>query len=119
MDIVYRVGSATAVEIHESIPDAPSYSAIRALLVVLEEKGYLKHSKAGRRYLYEPTVAPARARRSAVRRVLQTFYENSPANLLASLLDAKDVKLSPAELDRMREIVNNHAPPGDGAPKDD
>ena len=105
MDVVYRLGEASAAEIQENLPSPPSYSAVRAQLVILEEKGALTHTKKSRRYIYRPTVAPHRAKRSALRRLLSTFYGGSAENLVASLLDPEDSKLPAKEIDRIRKMV--------------
>lgn len=105
MEVIYRLGQASAVEIRENLPSPPSYSAVRAQLAILEEKGVLKHFKEARRYIYRPTVAPHRAKRSALRRLLSTFYGGSAENLVASLLDPEDSKLPQREIDRIRRLV--------------
>ena len=107
MDVVYRLGEASAAEIQENLPSPPSYSAVRAQLVILEEKGALTHVKKSRRYIYRPTVAPHRAKRSALRRLLSTFYGGSAENLVASLLDPDDLKLPSKEIDRIRKLVED------------
>ena len=107
MDVVYRLGEASAAEIQENLPSPPSYSAVRAQLVILEEKGALTHTKKSRRYIYRPTVAPHRAKRSALRRLLSTFYGGSAENLVASLLDPEDSKLPAKEIDRIRKMVES------------
>ena len=107
MDVVYRLGAAPAAEIQESMPDPPSYSAVRAQLSILEEKGYLKHEKKARRYIYSPTVAPARAKRSALKSLLATFFDNSAENLVAAVLDPKDQKLSDEEIERIHRLIQD------------
>ena len=107
MDVVYRLGEASAAEIQENLPSPPSYSAVRAQLAILEEKGALTHIKKSRRYIYRPTVAPHRAKRSALRRLLSTFYEGSAENLVASLLDPDDLKLPSKEIERIRNLVES------------
>ena len=87
LDVLYREGKATAAEIQAAIPDAPSYSAIRALVRILEEKGHVRHEEDGPRYVYLPTVSPAQARKSAVRHLLDTFFGGSAANAAAALVD--------------------------------
>jgi BlaI family transcriptional regulator, penicillinase repressor len=99
MDVIWRAGRATASEIHGHLPDAPSYSAVRALLAVLVNKGHLRHERDGKRYVYEPIASQQNAGKSALRRLLSTFFNNSPANLVATLLDPKD--LDAAELARL------------------
>ena len=79
MDVVYRLGRATAAEVQEGLPDPPSYSAVRALLRVLEEKGHLRHEQDGPRNVYVPTVPRDAARSSAVRALLETFFGGSRA----------------------------------------
>src|SRR3569623_3239831 len=105
MDVTYARGKATAAEISEAIPDAPSYSAARALLRILEEKGALKHREDGPRYVFMPTEPHEKASRSALKGVLQTFFEGSLANAVATLVDAKDGRLSNEELKRLEAIV--------------
>jgi predicted transcriptional regulator len=105
MDIIYRSGQATANEVLENLPDPPSYSAVRALLRVLEEKGHLRHKQDGQRYVYSPTVARERAKRSALRRVLQTFFDDSTEEAVAALLDISQENLSDEELERMEQLI--------------
>lgn len=105
MDIIYSRGQATATEVMENLPDPPSYSAVRALLRVLEEKGHLRHKQEGQRYVYSPTVARERAKRSALRRVLQTFFDNSAEEAVAALLDISQERLSDDELERMEQLI--------------
>jgi predicted transcriptional regulator len=90
MDIIWRHGRATANEIHEELPDAPSYSAVRALLAVLVNKGHLRHERDGKKYVYVPTASTEKAGKSALRRLLSTFFNNSPSELVATLLDPKE-----------------------------
>ena len=105
LDVIYRRGSATAAEVHENLPDAPSYSAVRALLRILEEKGHLKHREDGPRYVYLPTEPHAKASRSALRRVVETFFEGSLSGAVAALVDERCGKLSAEELDRIEAII--------------
>lgn len=105
MDIIYSRGQATATEVMESLPDPPSYSAVRALLRVLEEKGHLQHAQDGQRYVYSPTVARERAKRSALQRVLQTFFDDSAEEAVAALLDMSQERLSDEELGRMEQLI--------------
>ena len=87
MDAVYELGRATAAEIRERMPAPPSYSAVRAMLRILEDKGHLAHEQDGPRYVYMPTVPRSEARDSALRRVVRTFFEGSAENALSALLD--------------------------------
>ncbi len=105
MDVVYRHGSATAQDVREQIPDAPSYSAVRALLRVLEDKRHLKHRHDGPRYVYYPTVARDRARKSALKQLLSTFFDDSPEAAVAALLDMSTDDLDQDELDRLASMI--------------
>ena len=101
IDILLTVGEATAAEIHRLLPEPPTYSAVRALLRVMEEKGVLSHRSDGPRYVYKPTIAPARARQSILRQVLHTLFQGSREQLVAALLDPATDKISHDELDRL------------------
>lgn len=105
MDLVYARGEVTAAEVEKGLPDAPSYSAVRALLRVLVDKGFLKHRQDGPRYVYGPVVPRERASRSALKSVLKTFFEGSLANAVSALVDARESKLSAAELERLEAII--------------
>ncbi len=105
MDIVYRRGSATAADVLDGLPDAPSYSAVRAMLRILEEKGHLTHSTDGTRYVYEPTVAPEKARRTALRHVVRTFFDDSAEKAVATLLDVAGDDLSDDDLNRLATLI--------------
>lgn len=105
MEIIYGRGEATAAEVQAALPEAPSYSAVRALLRILEEKGVLKHREDGPRYIYRPTQEPEQAKRSALKRVVSTFFEGSLASAVAALVDANDGKLDPEELRRLEAII--------------
>jgi BlaI family transcriptional regulator, penicillinase repressor len=105
MDVLYRRGSATAAEVQQNIPDAPSYSAVRALLRILEEKGHIKHSYDGPRYLYAPIVSRPVAQKSALRQLVKTFFDGSTSNAVAALLDMSGKELSESELERLAEMV--------------
>jgi predicted transcriptional regulator len=105
MDIVYRQGQATAADVREALPDPPSYSAVRAMLRVLEEKGYLRHEQQGPRYLFLPTLSREKARRSALKQVVQTFFDGSTEQAVSALLDYSTSKLSDEELDRLAHLI--------------
>ena len=105
MDVIYRRGQATATEVMADLPDAPGYSAIRALLRVLEEKGHLRHEQDGPRYVFLPTVPRERARDSALRQLLHTFFDGSTEQAVAALLDLSSTKLSDAELDKLSQLI--------------
>ena len=104
MEIVYARGEATAAQVLEDLPDPPSYSAVRALLAILEQKGQLKHRSEQGRYIYAPTRRRSKAGRSALVRVLETFYEGSLEKAVAALLSS-DSRLSADELQRLSELI--------------
>ncbi len=106
MDVIYRRGSATAAEVHENLPDAPSYSAVRALLRILEEKGHLTHSQDGPRYLYAPVVPRDAARESALKNIVRTFFDGSATEAVAALLDMSHGKLTADELDDLAGLIS-------------
>lgn len=105
MDILYQRGKASASDVREAMPDPPSYSAVRAMLRVLEEKGHVKHQAEGLKYVYVPTVARDKAKRSAVKHLLDTFFKESPEQVVAALLDVSATRLTREELDRMSEMI--------------
>lgn len=105
LEILYRLGQASAKEVQENLPDPPSYSAVRALLVTLENKEMVRHSKEGRRYLYKPAITPKKAKRSALSNLLNTFFDGDPQNLVASLLDPSDQQLTKKEIDSIRDLL--------------
>ena len=107
MDIIYRLGQATAAEVQAQLPDPPSYSAVRAMLSVLERKHNLQHLQQGPRYVYTPTVAPDQAKHSALQNLLNTFFEGSAAQAVATLLDMSREALSSEELDRLSSIIEH------------
>jgi len=105
MDVIYRRGRATAAEVLDQLAEPPSYSAVRALLRVLEEKGHLRHEEDGQRYVFLPTVPLERARRSALRQLLHTFFDGSTEQAVAALLDLSSTRLSDAELERLSQLI--------------
>jgi predicted transcriptional regulator len=105
MDAIYRRGRATAAEVLADLPDPPSYSAVRAMLRLLEEKGHLRHEQDGPRYVFLPVVHRDRAQRSALTHVVRTFFNGSATDAVAALLD-EGGKLSQAELDRLAEMID-------------
>ena len=107
MDILYRLGKASAAEVREAMPDAPSYSAVRAMLRVLEEKGVIKHHEEGLKYVFAPVVARDKAKRSAVAHVLETFFGGSAEAAVAALLDVSSTRLTRDELDRMSKLIEH------------
>ncbi len=105
MDVIYRSGRATAAEVLDQLPDPPTYSTVRALLRVLEEKGHLRHEEDGPRYVFVPTVPRERARASALRQLLHTFFDGSTEQAVAALLDLSSARLSDAELQRLSQLI--------------
>jgi predicted transcriptional regulator len=105
MDVIYRRAQATAAEVLEDLPDPPSYSAVRAMLRVLEEKGHLRHEQQGPRYVFLPTVPRDQARRSALQQLVHTFFDGSTEQAMAALLDQSDRSLSDAELARLARLI--------------
>src|SRR6266542_4309739 len=105
MEILYRRGKASASEVREAMPDAPGYSAVRAMLRVLEEKGHIKHQAEGLKYVYVPVVPREKAKRSAVKQLLDTFFNDAPEQIVAALLDVSSKRLTHEELDRMAEMI--------------
>ena len=106
LDILYQRGQATAAEVQTELPEPPSYSAVRALLRILEDKGHVRHEQDGPRYVYLPTVARDNAKRSAMRHMLQTFFDGSAEQAISALLDESSAKLSTAELDRLARMID-------------
>ena len=105
MDALHARGEATAAEVMAALPDPPGYSAVRALLRILEEKGHVRHRQEGARYVYLPRVSRDAASRSALRRVVSTFFQGSVTQAMAALLEAKDAGLSDAELKQLEELI--------------
>jgi predicted transcriptional regulator len=106
MDAVYAAGPLTAAEVRTALPDAPSYSAVRALLRILEDKGHLTHTESAGKYVYSPVRPRGSAARSALKRVLKTFFDNSAAKAVAALLDAADADLSPDEFAELSALID-------------
>ena len=106
MDALFQRGRATAADILEAIPSPPSYSAVRAMLRVLEEKGHVRHEKDGPRYVFIPTVARERAKKSAIQHMMNTFFEGSASQTVAALLDVSARRLTDEELDRMETLID-------------
>ena len=104
MDIVYARGQATAAEVTAALPDPPSYSAVRALLRILEQKGHLRHQQDGPRYVFLPDVSRDRARRSALRNLVRTFFDGSSAQAAAALID--QAQLSEDDFERLADAID-------------
>jgi len=106
IDILYTQGRGTAAEVQAALPDPPSYSAVRAMLRILEEKGHVRHEQDGPRYVYLPTIARDNAKRSAMRHMLQTFFDGSAEQAISALLDDASTKMSDVELDRLARMIS-------------
>ncbi|MFC4992959.1 BlaI/MecI/CopY family transcriptional regulator [Rubritalea tangerina] len=111
MDIIYRLGKASAKEVQDNLPDPPSYSAVRALLATLESKGMVTHGKESRRYIYQAAINEKKARKSAIQNLLATFFEGKPQNLVAALLNEDDDSLSKDEIAEIRKLVEDKNQP--------
>lgn len=106
MDILYRDGKATAAEVRASLPAPPSYSAVRAMLRILEDKGHIRHEEDGPRYVYTPIVTREKAKRSALRHVLNTFFDGSASQVVAALFELSPKDLDDQELARLRRLID-------------
>ena len=107
MEIVYRLGQATVAEVLAQLEDPPSYSAVRAMLRILEDKGQLSHVQDGPRYLYLPVVSGERARRSILQDVVKRLFDNSTEQAVAALLESSSARLNDAELQRLRRLIDS------------
>jgi predicted transcriptional regulator len=107
MDFLFQRGKASVGEVMDGIPDPPGYSAVRATLRTLEQKGRVSHEEDGRAYIYRPTLRRDAARKSALTHVVKTFFDNSAEQALAALLELKGTRLSDAELERVSRLVEN------------
>jgi BlaI family transcriptional regulator, penicillinase repressor len=107
MDVIFKKGAATAAEVREAIPDPPGYSSVRALLRILEDKGLLKHRQQGPRYLYQPTIQRDKARTSALRHLMQTYFDNSIGQVVAALMDVSATGLSEEEYEQLNRMIES------------
>jgi len=105
MDALHQRGRATAAEVQAALHEAPGYSAVRALLRILEDKGHVKHRREGARYVYLPRASRETARRSALRRVVSTFFQGSVSQAMAALLETADTRLSDSELHELQQTI--------------
>jgi predicted transcriptional regulator len=105
VEVLYKLGNATVAEVLAALPDPPSYSAVRAMLSFLEDKGHVRHKRDGIRYIYAPVVAPVKARQSALRHLVSTFFEGSPLAAAAALLEMSDDRLSPEERNQLTALI--------------
>ena len=106
MEVVYRLGRASVADVLAALPDPPSYTSVRTMLRLLEEKGHLRHREEGRRFVYLPVVAPGTARRSALKNLLATFFNGSVEKAVASLIEIEAGRLSEEELDRLAKLID-------------
>lgn len=106
VDALFKLGRASAAEVRAELPEAPSYSAVRALLRILEEKGHVRHEQDGPRYVYMPTVGRDSAKKSALRHLVQTFFEGSATQAMSALLDSASSKLSDEDFKRLEEMLD-------------
>lgn len=105
MDILYARGRASAAEVRTDMPNAPSDSAVRTMLKLLEEKGHVQHEKQGRKFIFSAVVEAKKASRSAMRNLVRTFFAGSVEKAMASLIDAESSELSGEELDRLSALI--------------
>ena len=106
MDVIYARGRASVAQVHQAMPDPPSYSAVRALMRILEDKGHLKHTSEGNKYIYQPTRSRRQASRSAMQRMLRTFFDGSAEQALAALLEVSPSAPTQEELARLAKIID-------------
>lgn len=106
MDAVHRLGEGSVAEVREQLADPPSYSSVRTMLRLLEEKGFLQHRRVGVKYVYRPTESPQRAQRLALKHLLQTFFGGSAGDAVAAVLDLSGDDISPDELDRLARLID-------------
>jgi len=106
MDVVYRLGEVSVSDVVRHMPDNPAYNSVRVILSVLEEKGYVKHRRQQRRYLYSPVLSPGKATRSAMRHLLKTFFGGSSSRAILTLLDMSARRLTKEELREIAEWVD-------------
>jgi predicted transcriptional regulator len=105
MDIIHRLGSASVADVRKALPDPPTYSSVRSMLGLLEQKNHLTHEANGLRYIYRSTMSRATARRTALRHLVRTFFDGSVPEAAASLLELSDARLSPADVKRLAELI--------------
>ena len=105
LEVLYRLGKAGVAEVRASLPDPPTYSAVRGMLNLLEDKGHVRHQRDGMRYVYAPAVAPGKARQSALRHLVSTFFEGSPMAAAAALLEMSESRLSPEERSHLTALI--------------
>ena len=105
MDVVFRLGRASVADVQKELPDPPTYSAVRGMMRLLEEKGHLRHEQDGLRYVYLPTAEQETAQNSALRHMVRTFFGGSASAAAATLLELPDAKLSAADVTRLQRLI--------------
>ena len=108
MDVVYRLGRATAAQVRDGLPDAPTYTTVRGLLRILEQKGHLRHEEEGTRFVYSPSLSRQRAGASILSHIVRTFFDGSPSNAMAAMLGGAGGSVNEAELERLSKLVRTH-----------
>ena len=108
LEIVYSLGKANATEVHERLPDSPSYSTVRKVLAILETKGHVKHIEQDRRYVYLPTRTKREARLSALRHLMGSLFDNSAASVVSTLLDLSKPDMSDDELRQLSKLIDTY-----------
>jgi predicted transcriptional regulator len=106
MDVLYRLERATAADVRAGMPDPPSYSAVRTLLRILEDKGHVRHEQDGVRYVYAPKIAPAKAQRSALKHMVDTFFGGSASRGMAALFELSGGDLDEDELGNLKQLID-------------
>ncbi len=107
MDVIYRRNSASVKEVLEEIPDPPSYSAVRAMLNILEAKGFLKHTQQGKKYIYIPTIPHVKAMQSAIKQVLRTYFNNSVEDAVAAIINIDRKNLEQTDFDSLARLIES------------
>jgi BlaI family penicillinase repressor len=110
MDVVYRLGAATAAEVAAALPDPPGYSSVRTMLSILETKGHLRHESRANRYVYLPVVPRTTARRRALRDLVSTFFDGSPKDAMVTLIEERGRELSAKDLAEIRRLIEAAKP---------
>jgi BlaI family transcriptional regulator, penicillinase repressor len=105
MDVVYRLGRATAAQVRDGLPDAPTYTTVRGLLRILEQKGHLRHEEDGTKFVYSPSLSRQRAGASILSHIVRTFFEGSPSNAMAAMLGTAGASIDEQELQRLSKLV--------------
>lgn len=106
MDVIYQLGEASVGDVLDRLPDPPSYSAVRTMIRLLEQKGHLRHRQAGTKYIYRPTRSREQASRSALRHLLNTFFGGSPSDAVAAILDVTSDRMTDSELQRIEKMID-------------